>query len=74
MNGDLFDFPTAATFNNESEALAYAKSFAAEQAGVGGAQIEVRTRRGGYAGHRGSTIAVFRGGTCVMCKIRISLG
>lgn len=44
--GEFFDFPTAATFGSESAAQAYAARFAAEQADVGGAEIDVRCRRG----------------------------
>ena len=46
MQGQWFDFPTAATFSSESEAIEYAERFAREQAGVGGAKITVRTRKG----------------------------
>ncbi len=51
MNGAWFDFPTAATFGAEADARAYAEDFAREQgeAGVYGARICVRTRRGDTA-------------------------
>lgn len=48
MDGNWFDFPTAATFTSEAEAIYYAEDFAREQgeAGVVGTRITVRTRRG----------------------------
>jgi len=64
--GEMFDFPTAATFGNVDAALDYAAVFAAEQAAVGGAQIEVRTRAGGWTGHRGDTVAMWRAGRRVL--------
>lgn len=60
MQGEWFDFPTAATFSSFSEADAYARTFHAEQRGVGGADIQVRARSGGYPGHRGATVASYR--------------
>jgi hypothetical protein len=42
--GEYFDFPTAATFDSETEAREYARDFATEQARVGGARFDVRTR------------------------------
>lgn len=46
--GQWFDFPTAATFANEADAMRYAADFAREQgeAGLGGIKITVRTRKG----------------------------
>src|SRR5690606_31200438 len=48
MDGDWFDFPTAATFATEDDARAYAERFAMEQGqgGAGDARIDVRSRRG----------------------------
>lgn len=65
MQGEYFDFPTARTFSGpsaEADARAYAESFAREQraASVHGAIIEVRTRKGGWPGHRGHTIAAYK--------------
>lgn len=47
MHGEWFDFPTAATFDDESDARVYAEQFAREQgaAGVSGARIDVRSRK-----------------------------
>lgn len=45
MRGEWFDYRTAATFVAEADARAYAESFAAEQAGVAGVRIVVRSRR-----------------------------
>lgn len=62
MQGEYFDFPTAATFEGDAPARAYAESFAREQGAdrVYGARIEVRTSSGGWRGHRGSTVATYR--------------
>lgn len=65
MQGEYFDFPTARTFSGasaEADARAYAECFAREQghARVYGARIEVRTRKGGWTGHRGATVATYR--------------
>lgn len=48
MQGDYFDFSTAATFDDEEEARVYAERFAREQGAsrVYGARISVRERRG----------------------------
>lgn len=46
MQGEWFDFPTAATFDSQAAAEKYAKEFADEQRGVVGARITVRTRGG----------------------------
>jgi hypothetical protein len=62
MQGDYFDYPTAATFTSEAEAREYAEQFARAQGsgGVIGARIDVRTRWGGWPGHRGDTVATYR--------------
>lgn len=56
MDGELFDFPTAATFSDEESARKYAESFVREQgaARVYGARIVVRRRRGN------ETVATYR--------------
>jgi hypothetical protein len=61
MDGKYFDFPTAATFETEGDALAYAESFAREQgeARIYGARIVVRTRKGG------ATVAEYRPEHCM---------
>lgn len=48
MDGEWFDFPTAATFGSEADARTYAEQFAREQGRDGSfdARIDVRTRRG----------------------------
>jgi hypothetical protein len=62
--GEYFDFPTAATFVSEADARAYAETFAREScaAGVYTAEIVVRTRAGGWPGHRGVTVATYKAG------------
>lgn len=59
MQGQWFDFPTAATFAVVDDACVYAQDFAREQgaAGVLGARIEVRSRRGP---HGGDVVSVYR--------------
>lgn len=60
MQGQEFDFPTAATFATEAEARAYAERFARAQAASGvRSRIDVRTRAGGWRGHRGDTVATY---------------
>lgn len=59
MQGRWFDFPTAATFVDEAEAREYAAAFAREQAGVGGAEIDVRARRGRCGYGRGALVATY---------------
>lgn len=47
INGELFDFPAAATFESEADARAYAEEFAREQGEAGVfARIAVVARRG----------------------------
>jgi len=64
-NGRWFDFPTAATFASEAAARDYAARFAAEQAHVGGVEIDVRTRRGKCGYGRGSIVATYARGVLV---------
>lgn len=45
-DGKWFDYPTAATFCNEGNAIKYAEQFADEQRQVAGTKIVVRTRKG----------------------------
>jgi hypothetical protein len=56
MQGEYFDFRTAATFDDEASARAYAERFAREQGRgrVYGARIDVRSRRGNR------TVATYR--------------
>lgn len=57
MQGEYFDFPTAATFDREQDALDYAEAFAREQGEcrVCGALIDVRRRNGDHvATHKSS--------------------
>lgn len=44
--GQWFRYPAAFTSASESDAIAYAERFAAEQAGVGGTRILVLARKG----------------------------
>jgi hypothetical protein len=44
-NGEWFTYP-ASRFDTETEAVAYADAFAAEQQGVAGTRIVVRRRKG----------------------------
>ena len=48
MDGQWFDYPTTATFANETDAVNYAESWAREQGGAGvvGTKITVRSRKG----------------------------
>ena len=64
-NGRWFDFPTASTFASEAAARDYAARFAAEQANVGGAEIDVRSRRGKCGYGRGSIVATYARGVLV---------
>jgi len=64
-NGRWFDFPTAATFASEAAARDYAERFAAEQANVGGVEIDVRTRRGKCGYGRGAIVATYANGVLV---------
>jgi hypothetical protein len=57
--GKWFDFPTAATFSSEADARAYAEALAAEQTGVHGAVIDVRSRKGTCAFGRGALVASY---------------
>jgi hypothetical protein len=62
MQGAYFDYQTAATFETEAEARRYAEGFARGQgaARVHGARIDVRTRKGGRAGHLGDTLVTYK--------------
>ncbi len=62
MQGEYFDYPTAATFETEAEARRYAEEFARAQgaARVYGARLEVRTRKGGWMGHPGDTLVIYK--------------
>lgn len=60
LQGQWFDFPTAATFETQAEARKYAKEFAESQkaGGVRTARYCVRSRRKGPCG--GYTVAEYR--------------
>jgi hypothetical protein len=64
-NGRWLDFPTAATFASEAAARDYAERFAAEQALVGGCEIDVRSRRGKCGYGRGAIVATYARGVLV---------
>jgi hypothetical protein len=59
LQGRWFDFPTAATFATEQDAREYAERFARGQAGVLGAAIDVRSRKGTCGFGRGALVATY---------------
>lgn len=59
MQGQWFDYPTAATFETETEARVYAETFRDELVDLSTAYIDVRRRSGTCSYGRGSLVATY---------------